>query len=126
MTEAEEIVKKTSTDTCRVFSDFIGTENYYPMSDNKYAYTDAMHYLSQFFDLQDFNLILQKITEWNNWHTCFTMAKMIVKDREIELQISDGGCNNLQTYLFYFPFKGSVGIYKMYCYNFIIMAASEY
>lgn len=113
-------------DTAKEFTNFIGTENYYPLMDSKYAYTDAVHYFEKFLDYQDFVHLMQCITEYNNYKNPFIIAKVIVKDKDIEIEISNGDGGVLHVYHKNYPFTGSIGFYKFYCYNFVIMGTAEY
>ena len=110
--------------TKKQFEQFYGTQQYFPY--NNYAYTDGMNYLLQFLDDEDKKELLNNICNTTSFLYPFTSTTLKVTKDSITVNITDGNGKKLVTFDLNKPEKLDTGLYKIFCYNYVIMAASEY
>lgn len=112
--------------TTEKFECFYGTENYWQYNSN-YAYTDGIQWLKEQIGEENFVNLMQNIIKCTSFKNPFTSTKLNVENNTGFVKITDGNYKKLSQ--FELPkaiIKLDSGIYKIFCYNYVIMAASEY
>ena len=114
---------------CQEFEMFTGTTQWYQIPNSKYVYTDGIKWLlKQIYpnNLEKQKWFLNTCTYYNDFHNPFNTIKLIFdkKDNQKRIEITDGD-NHVITKIVP-DFELDDGEYRIFVYNFCIMAASEY
>ena len=110
------------------FNQFTGTKNYYNHN-GQYAYTDGINYLFKYINDEKIKIKLINIfILYMNYRNPFRAFELEVIDDEtgetlFKVKDKDGDIE-YQSNIILHGLKE--GIYKIFCYNYVISAASEY
>lgn len=114
--------------TPEIFSQFMGTEKYYNYN-GQYAFTDGIKYLQDhILNFVSFTYIMNKIIFNMSYKNPFGSFEIEILDSMqgkaiFRVKNENGRTIEKQE----FDLKGlKEGTYKIFCYNYVILAASEY
>lgn len=114
--------------TPEIFNQFMSTENYYSYN-GQYAFTDGIKYLQDhIFNHIDFIYIINKIIMSMNYKNPFGSFEIEVLDSKLGkalFKVKNENDKIIEKHEFE---VGGLkeGVYKIFCYNYVILAASEY
>lgn len=119
----------TNENTLTTFSGFYGTVNYYDYDGTGYALTDGAKYIYDKLSEKDakvrdtlFKLIIMN----TNYRYCFTATNLVVENKKVKIIVTDGNYNIIKEKIINSKVDLTDGVYRFFCYNYVIMAASEY
>lgn len=121
-------MSKQELATSEMFNQFTGTEQYYNYN-GQYAYTDGINYLFKHINDEKIKIeLMNKFILFMNFRNPFRVFELEVINNEtgetlFKVKNDDG----------YVEYKSNIilhglkeGIYKIFCYNYVVLAASEY
>lgn len=115
--------------TLAKFNNFYGTENYYDFAGTGYALTDGAKYIYDKLSEKDaavgdtlFKLIIMN----TNYLHCFTATNLVVENKKVIIVVTDGNKNIIKIETINGKVDLTDGIYRFFCYKYVIMAANEY
>ena len=112
--------------TCDTFEQFYGTEHYFECEYNEsYAYTDGMKYLFDHVSKENEELITKFILKHNNYKHPFTCVHIQMLNGIGKIQNFDEEGEVTDEISIKEPHLDN-GIYKIFCYNHVMLAATEY
>lgn len=109
------------------FKEFYGTEHYYQVG--KYAYTDGINYLKEKLDNNIvFFEFFEVVSNLLNFKYPFLCVDVTIQGDEFKIHITDGNNKIIQDYVIKLnkEDKELEGTYKIFMYNYVMLAASEY
>lgn len=109
------------------FKEFNGTEHYYPLG--IYAYTDGINYLKEKLDNNiAFYEFFEIVSGLLSFKYPFLSVDVTIKGDEFKIHITDGNNKIIQNYIIKLnkEDKELEGTYKIFMYNYVMLAASEY
>lgn len=114
--------------TPEIFSQFTGTECYYNHN-GQYAYTDGINYLFKHINDEKVKIaLMNKFIMFMNFRNPFRAFELEVIDDETGETLfkvkDEEGDIEYQSNIILHGLKE--GTYKIFCYNYVILAASEY
>lgn len=116
--------------TVEDYEQHVCTECYHPF-DGNYALTDGIKWLGDHLPSDIFLNMLCDIRDHMSYKLPFGFFTLNIDDNGIYLITTDGNGNNLCKNVLSTKkddpdIKLADGIYKVWCYNYVILAASEY
>lgn len=115
-----------SENTLDKFKSFYGTESYHDYN-GTYAYTDGIQYLVDKLELATRTKKLMKFIIKNmNYQNPFGCFKLIVTKKCTKIASYNADNHLVDEQILWKSCKLTEGEYKMFCYNYIILAATEY
>lgn len=113
-------------DTLEKFEDHHGTMGYH-LYDGVYAYTDGIHYLLGALDSDiKRNALMRYIVSKMNFRNYFGSFHLMVGKNETKICCYDPDMNIIDETILWKKCPLTPGIYKIFCYNYVVLAASEY
>lgn len=109
------------------FKEFYGTEHYYQVG--KYAYTDGINYLKEKLDNNIvFFEFFEVVSNLLNFKYPFLSVDVTIQGDEFKIHITDGNNKIIQNYIIKLDKedKELEGTYKIFMYNYVMLAVSEY
>lgn len=119
----------TNKNTLAKFESFYGTENYYDFNGTGYALTDGAKYIYDKLSEKDAvvrDILFTLIAMNTNYLHCLTSTDLVVENKKVTIIVTDGNKNIIQKETINKKVDLTDGIYRFFCYNYVIMAASEY
>ena len=112
------------------YKQHIGTTKYYKFDDH-YALTDGINWLRDQMPVDDFYIMCSLITQKMSYKNPFGAFILSVTDLGVDLITKDSNNNRIcKNILSEDPDKPGYnlenGEYNIFCYNYVILAASEY
>lgn len=112
--------------TCDTFESFHGTEHYYQSDINEnYVYTDGIKYLLDNISNENNYKLVNFIIKHNNYKYPFTCVYIHMSNGVGSVQNFDEEGEVTDEISINEPHLDN-GLYKIFCYNHVILAASEY
>lgn len=114
--------------TPEMFEQFIGIEHYFNYN-NQYAYTDGLKYIEDHvFDHKDFLTLINVVISNMSYRYPFGAFELEILDsKQGKALFKVKNENNVVKRKIELEISGlKEGTYKIFCYNYVILAASEY
>lgn len=112
--------------TLEKFEEHHGTMGYH-LYNATYAYTDGIHYLLGALDSNvKCNDLMQYIISKMNFRNYFGVFHLIVSKNETKIRCYDADMNIIDETVLWKKCTLTPGVYKIFCYNYVVLAASEY
>lgn len=108
------------------FESFYGTESYHDYNDT-YAYTDGIQYLLGALDSDiKRNALMQYIISKMDFRNYFGLFHLMVGKNETKICCYDPNMNIIDETVLWKECPLTPGVYKIFCYNYVVLAATEY